>query len=133
MLEKLEAIKQRWQELGDQLADPAVQADHRQLSQLNKHYKELQILVDAYEPYRKVMTYIEENREILKNDRDPEFRELAKAELDELLAAQEQMEEHIRELLIPKDPKDFEMPSSKFGPARAATRRHLCRRFVSDV
>lgn len=106
MIEKLEAIKQRWTELGEQLATPEVVNDHRRAAKISKQYKDLQGIVDAYEPYRRTMTAIEENKEILKNDPDPDFRDMAKTELDELLDRQIVQEEELRELLIPKDPED---------------------------
>ncbi len=106
MIEKLEAIKQRWLELGEQLATPEVVNDHRKAAKISKKYKDLQVIVDAYEPYRGVMANIDENREILKTDPDPDFRDMAKAELEELLVQQTEMEEHLRNLLIPEDPED---------------------------
>lgn len=106
MIEKLEAIKQRWLELGEQLATPEVLNDHRKAAKISKKYKDLQVIVDAYEPYRGVMANIDENREILKTDPDPDFRDMAKVELEELLVQQTEMEEHLRNLLIPEDPED---------------------------
>ena len=106
MLDKLAAIKYRWEDIGEQLSDPAAMSDMKKYAQMGKDYKDLQIIVDAYEKYKDIMSNIDHNKEILKNDKDPEFREMAKMELEELLASQAEMEEEIKQLLVPKDPED---------------------------
>lgn len=106
MLDKLEAIKQRWQNVEAELSSPDAMADMKRFAQLNKEYKDLRKIVDEYEIYRNVMSNIESNKQILATEKDEEFREMAKAELDELLEKQDQMEEAIRLMLIPQDPED---------------------------
>ncbi len=73
---------------------------------LNKDYKELEPVVKAYEKYANIIGNIENAKEILQVEKDPEFRTMAKEELEELIPAKEEMEEEIRLLLIPKDPQD---------------------------
>lgn len=106
MIDKLQAIKDRFLNIQDELNDPIVISNQRKYAQLNREYKELQKVVDAYEKYKKLLDNIESDRYILQNEKDAELRDMAKTELDDLLVQQEQMEEDIRQLLIPKDPQD---------------------------
>src|ERR1700733_15314677 len=106
MLEKLEAINQRWKDVEAELSNPDVMSDMKRYAQLNKEYKDLAKIVDEYNIYRNIMSNIDTNKEILATEKDQEFREMAKSELDELLVQQDEMEEKIRLMLIPKDPED---------------------------
>lgn len=106
MLEKLEAIYQRWKDVEAELSSPDAMADMKRFAQLNKEYKDLAKVVEQYNIYRNIISNIESNKEILATEKDEEFREMAKGELDELLVKQEEMEEAIRVMLIPKDPED---------------------------
>ncbi|GAA3981738.1 peptide chain release factor 1 [Mucilaginibacter dorajii] len=106
MLEKLELIFQRWKTVEGELSNPEVMQDMKRFAQLNKEYKDLAKIVDEYNIYRNIMSNIDTNKDILANEKDEEFREMAKMELDELLTQQEEKEELIRLMLIPKDPED---------------------------
>ncbi|GAA3976414.1 peptide chain release factor 1 [Pedobacter ginsengiterrae] len=106
MLDKLEAIKLRWEDVEEQLSNPDVIQDMKRFAALNKEYKDLGKIVDEYKIYKNVMSNIEANKEILAAEKDPEMREMAKEELDLLLKQQEEMESNIRLMLIPKDPED---------------------------
>ena len=106
MLDKLEAIKLRWEEVERELSDPATISDMKRFAQLNKEYKDLGKIVDEYKIYRNVVSNIETNKEILATEKDDELREMAKMDLDELLEQKESLEEKIRLMLIPKDPED---------------------------
>jgi peptide chain release factor 1 len=106
MLEKLELIYQRWKAVEAELSSPDAMADMKRFAQLNKEYKDLAKIVDEYNIYRNIMSNIDTNKEILSTEKDEEFREMAKSELDELLVQQEEKEEQIRLMLIPKDPED---------------------------
>lgn len=106
MLEKLELIFQRWKTVEGDLSSPDAMADMKRFAQMNKEYKDLAKIVDEYNIYKNIMSNIESNKEILATEKDEEFREMAKAELDELLVKQDEMEEIIRLMLIPKDPED---------------------------
>jgi peptide chain release factor 1 len=106
MLDKLELIYERWKNVEGELSNPEVMQDMKRFAQLNKEYKDLAKIVDEYHTYRNIMSNIETNKEILSTEKDEEFREMAKMELDELLAQQEVKEEEIRLMLIPKDPED---------------------------
>ncbi|MEO6882982.1 MAG: peptide chain release factor 1 [Bacteroidia bacterium] len=106
MLDKLEAIKKRWEEVELKLSDPKSMSDMKLFTKLNKEYKELSEIVDAYHLYKNTVQNIEFNKEILAKEKDEEMKEMAKMDLDELLPKKEKMEEQIRNMLIPKDPED---------------------------
>jgi peptide chain release factor 1 len=88
------------------LSQPDVVGDMKRFTQLNREYKELQKIVDKYYEYRDLVGNIENNKQLLSKEKDDELREMAKAELDEMIPKVEPMEEEIRMLLVPKDPED---------------------------
>ncbi len=106
MLEKLEAIMHRWEDIAEKLADPSIMGDMKRYKQLSKDYRDLEPIVQAYHQYKNITENIEFNKEVLKTDKDPEFRDLAKADLDDLESQLEALEEDIRQLIVPKDPED---------------------------
>lgn len=106
LLEKLEAIKGRWQNISEELIKPETINDIKKYASLNKEYSELNDIVDAYYEYRELISNIETNKKILDNDKDPEMRELAKADLDELNNRFPLLEDKIKILLVPPDPTD---------------------------
>ena len=106
MLEKLELIKNRWQNVEAELSTPDVMSDMKRFAQLNKEYKSLTKIVEAYKLYSNVISNIETNKGILAIEKDEEMREMAKADLDDLLQKQKAMEEEIRLMLVPEDPED---------------------------
>jgi peptide chain release factor 1 len=106
MIDKLQAIKDRWLNIQDELNDPMVISNQRKFAQLNRDYKELQKVVEAYEKYRLLVSNIENNRQILNTEKDADFRDLAKSELDGLEDEKLRLEDSIRQMLIPKDPQD---------------------------
>jgi peptide chain release factor 1 len=105
MLDKLEAIKERYLSLEEQLADPEVILDNSRYRVIHKEYKDLKPLVQIYESYAELLGNIDTAKEMLGAD-DPEMKEMAEEELNDLLPEKEKMEEEIKLLLIPKDPED---------------------------
>ena len=105
MLDKLEAIKAKFDDIGVALTNPAVVNDNKRFSQLSKEYRSLEKIVVAYEQYKRVLSDVEFNREALMGD-DEELRELAKAETADMDLKKEELEKQIRNMLIPKDPQD---------------------------
>ena len=105
MLDKLEAIKAKFDDIGVALTNPAVVNDNKRFSQLSKEYRSLEKIVVAYEQYKRLLSDVEFNREALMGD-DEELRELAKAETADLDLKKEVLEKQIRNMLIPKDPQD---------------------------
>ena len=105
MLDKLEAIKARFDDLGVALTNPAIIGDNKKFGTLSKEYRSLEKIVVAYTRYKKLIDDIDFYREAL-NGTDEEMRELAKIELPETEEQKEKMESGIRQMLIPKDPQD---------------------------
>ena len=106
MLEKLEAINKKYIELQEKINDPAIINDMKNYVKLNKEYKDLEPVITAYKEYKDILANIENAKEVIENEKDEEFRDMAKAELTEFQQKQEKMEEDIRLLLIPADPQD---------------------------
>ncbi|MGI4739311.1 MAG: peptide chain release factor 1 [Janthinobacterium lividum] len=106
MLDKLEAIRERYDNVNDELMQPEVMGDMKRFKSLNKEFKELGRIVTAYRAYQQVLSNIEGARLVVSTEKDEDFREMAKAELDELVPEADRMEVAIKELLIPKDPND---------------------------
>ena len=105
MLDKLDAIKARFDEIGVALTNPEVVSNNQKFSALSKEYRSLEKIVLARKEYLTVLSDYETYREAL-NGNDDELRELAKSELPEIELKKEQIEKHVRQLLIPKDPQD---------------------------
>jgi len=106
IIDKLETINRRWEEMSEQLSDPDVMSDMKRYVKLNKDYKDLEPVVQAFKEYKTVTSNIENAREIIKKEKDEDFREMAREELDTFEERKEKLEEDIRILLIPKDPQD---------------------------
>ncbi len=106
IIDKLEAIKNRYEDIAHQMTDPGIMEDMKRYVKLNKDYKELEPVVNAYNVYSNILRNINDAREILDTEKDAEFRAMAKEEIEELLPKRDEMEEEIRILLIPKDPQD---------------------------
>jgi peptide chain release factor 1 len=106
VLDKLEKIKRRWEEVEQKLSDPEVIQDMKEFKKFNKEYKDLNDVVNVYHVYKKAMENIDFNKSVLLEEKDEEMREMAKADLDELLKDKDRLEDEIRTLLIPKDPED---------------------------
>ncbi|HEY1039761.1 MAG TPA: peptide chain release factor 1 [Bacteroidia bacterium] len=106
MVDKLEAIKRRYEEVEQKLADPTVIADMKLFKKLNKEYRDLEPVIEIYGRYKVILNNIESAKDILANEKDKDMLEMAKAELDESRIAQEKLEDEIKIMLIPKDPED---------------------------
>lgn len=106
LLSKLEGIKLKFDEIGQQITDPDVIADMKRFVALNKEYRDLEPLVEAHRQYKDMVGNIDMAREILANEKDAEMLEMAKIELAELEEKIPAIEEEIKLLLIPKDPQD---------------------------
>ena len=119
MLDKLEAIQDRYYYLEEKLSDPDVLSDMKQFAKINKEYKDLSEIVDTFKEYNLTAANIESAREMLK-DTDPEMKEMAQMELETLQPTLTELDEKIKYLLIPKDPEDskdviFEIRSGTGG------------------
>ena len=123
LLEKIEGLYHKFDEVSTLITDPSVIADMRRFVKLNKEYRDLEQIVNAGNKYKTILAHIAEAKELLQTESDPDLREMAKAELDELEPQVAPMEEEIKLLLIPADPEDARMPLWKFVAVQVATKR----------
>jgi peptide chain release factor 1 len=106
MIDKLEAIKERFEEVGQLIVQPDAMADMKKYSKLSKEYKDLQKVVEKYNTYREVLSDINSAKELLATEKDPDFKQMAKDEIDVKEEEKETLEEELKQMLIPKDPND---------------------------
>ncbi len=106
MLDKLNIVKQRFDEVSDLIIQPDIIADQKRYVKLNKEYKDLKLLSDKRDEYITLTNNIQEAEEIIADGSDTEMLEMAKMQLDEAKSALPKLEEEIKYLLIPKDPED---------------------------
>ncbi|HTF16656.1 MAG TPA: peptide chain release factor 1 [Chryseolinea sp.] len=106
MLEKLEELKRRFEEVGLLLGQPDTMRDMKKFSQLSKEYRDLEKIVIKYNELRESIDHLQQAKEVLQKEKDADLRELAKLEIDELGPRIDKVEGEIKELLIPKDPND---------------------------
>jgi len=106
LLEKLAGLEERYEQLSAQMADPEVIADLDGWRQCVKAHSDLTVMVDTYREYKRVVKEINEARALQEEEKDAEMRELAGAELEELLVRKAGLEQRLKVLLLPKDPND---------------------------
>lgn len=106
ILRKLEGIRHKFEEIGQQITDPAVMTDIKRYVSLNKEYRSLEPVVETYEKYKNVLSNIESSKQILATEKDEELRDMAKIEMETLTQEQENLEGEIKVLLLPADPED---------------------------
>jgi peptide chain release factor 1 len=106
MIDKLEAIKRRFEEVSQLIVQPDAMTDMDKYTKLNKEYRDLEKIVVIYDEYLLTKGNIASAKNVLETEKDPEFREMAKEELDELVPRRETLEEELKVMLIPKDPND---------------------------
>lgn len=106
ILEKLEGLVSRFEEVSTLITDPSVIADQKRFVKLTKEYKELDDIMKARKEYIQTLANIEEAKSILGNEQDQEMREMAREELDSSQSRLPELEEEIKLLLVPKDPED---------------------------
>lgn len=106
MLDQLEAIRERFDEVSQLISQPEVVSDMKKFTKLSKEYKDLDKIVTQYKAYLNILANISSAKEVLETEKDEDFREMAKTELDELTPQKDEMESVLKEMLIPKDPND---------------------------
>ena len=106
LLQRLDGLDARFEEIGTLITDPNVIADQKRYVKLTKEYKSLEILLAATNRYRKLLEDIEQAKLVLDSETDEELRAMAREEIDEGLAEVPKLEEEIKLLLIPEDPED---------------------------
>lgn len=130
LIPKLEAIKQRYNEVADLIIQPDVISDQKRYSSLNKEYSDLGKIVRVYDQYKGALDTIEESDEIIADGSDKDFVELAKIEKNEALEKIPGLEDELKVLLIPKDPAD---DKNVIVELRAGTGGDEAAIFVEDV
>ncbi|MBX2899232.1 MAG: peptide chain release factor 1 [Cyclobacteriaceae bacterium] len=107
MIDKLIEIKDRFEEVGQLLVQPDTVNDRKKFGQLSKEYRDLEKVVVKYNDLKTVLESLQHAKDLLQKEKDPELRELAKMELDELEPRKDALEAEIKDLLMPKDPNDY--------------------------
>lgn len=106
LLEKFESIQYRFDEVAQQITDPAVMADMKRYVKLNQEYRRLESLVQAFKDYKNLIENIESGKEMLAEESDPDIREMAKEEIEQSENQLPEKEQEIKMLLVPADPED---------------------------
>ncbi len=106
MFDRLQAVEDRYERLTELLSDPDIVNDSKKLREYSKEQSDIQETVDTYREYKNVKEQLADAREMLDSEKDPDMHEMVKEEFNLLKAQQEEFEERLRILLIPKDPND---------------------------
>lgn len=106
MLDKIQIIRQRFDEVSDLIIQPDIISDQKRYVRINKEYKDLRKVLDKGDEYELLLHNVSEAKEIIKNEKDAEMLEMAKMELEEAEARIPTLEEEIKFMLIPKDEED---------------------------
>jgi len=130
LLSKLEAIHFRFIEVGKMITDPEIISDMDRYVKLNKEYRDLEEIDRSYLEYKNILDNLKNSKELLETETDPEMREMAKMEIDELENRRPVLEEDIKMLLIPKDPED---DKNAIMELRAGTGGDEACIFVEDI
>ena len=135
MFQKLEKVKSRHSEISELLSNPEIINNQNEFRKLSKEYSDLTDIVNAYNKYLNLKTETEKNKELLFSTKDPELKELAKEEQENLENELEKIEFYIKELLIPKDPADeknaiFEIRAGTGGEEAALFAADLFRMYT---
>jgi peptide chain release factor 1 len=130
LLERLKKIKNRYDQVNEQLSDSAITSDREKMINLSRERSDLEEIISAYETYSKIVNDIEGNKEIINSKIDKELTEIAESELQELEEKKVKMEEEIKLLLLPKDPNDNK---SIIMEVRAGTGGEEAALFAADL
>ncbi len=130
MFTKLDKIFHRYEELMHKLSDPAIISDNQQFQKLSKEHSDMTELVDVYTEYKATKKNLEENREIIAHEKDPDIRQMAKEEVIPLEEKIKLFEERLKVLLLPQDPND---ERNIFLEIRAGTGGDEAALFAADL
>ena len=106
LLDKLAFTENKYEELSVKISDPSIMANQKEWRKLCKEHADLEVIVTAYREYKKVVEDLEANKEMLEEETDKEMREMLSEEISSLKAQEEELENKIQILLLPKDPND---------------------------
>lgn len=130
LFEKLQNIKDKFDIITEQISDPDIIKDQDKFKKLTKMRSDLEVLVEAYDRYKKVIDDLQETNEIIEKNEDKDLVEMAKEELPVLKESKEKMDEEVKILLLPKDPND---DKNVIVEIRAGTGGEEAALFVSDL
>ena len=135
ILEKLESIKLRYDEIGQQITEPDAMDDMKRYVKLSKEYRDLEPLIEVYGVYRNVLSNWDEARQMLQSEKDEELRDMAREEMETLGQQVEPLEERIKLLLLPSDPEDdknavMEIRAGTGGDEASIFAGDLCRMYT---
>jgi len=130
MLDRLEHVRERYEEITTLLSDPAVVAQQDRFRELSKEHSQLAPIMAAYERYRRAKSDLDGTKELAEKSADPELRQMAYEEMDAARANVEAMEEDLKVLLIPRDPNDSR---NVIVEIRAGTGGEEAALFASDL
>jgi peptide chain release factor 1 len=114
----------KYDELTVKISDPSIMANQNEWRKLCKEHAELEILVNVYREYKKVIEDLKANKEMLTEENDKEMREMLQEEISELSSRQTQLEEEIQILLLPKDPNDDKSVMLKLEVVQVGKKQH---------
>lgn len=106
ILARIGSIRDRFEEVSKLITDPEIISDMPRYVKLNKEYKDLEPIIKAGDEFQNIVDNLKNSKEMLESESDEEFKEMAKAEINDLESQKEELEEKIKYLLIPKDPED---------------------------
>ena len=106
LLDKLAFTENKYEELSVKISDPSIMANQKEWRKLCKEHADLEVIVTAYREYKKVVEDLEANKEMLEEEIDKEMREMLSEEISSLKSQEEELENKIQILLLPKDPND---------------------------
>ncbi|WP_315116618.1 peptide chain release factor 1 [uncultured Clostridium sp.] len=106
MLDRLDFIENKYEELSIKISDPSVMADQKEWQKLCKEHSDLENVVMKYREYKKVQESLEADKEMLREDLDRELKQMVQEEIKELGEQQETLENELKILMLPKDPND---------------------------
>ena len=124
ILEKLEGLESRYEEVATLITDPSVISDQERYVRLTREYKDLDEIMKARKRYIACINSINEAKDILANESDPDLREMAREELQANEELQPKIEEEIKIALVPKDPEDAKNVQMEIRPEPAVTKQH---------
>ena len=106
LLDKLAFIENKYDELSVKISDPSIMANQNEWRKLCKEHAELEVIVNAYREYKKVVEDLEANKEMLQEETDKEMKEMLQEEISDLTEKEKELDKQIQILLLPKDPND---------------------------
>jgi len=106
ILDRLEGVKTRFDDVARMISQPDIVSDMKRYVSLNKEFKELEPIIEAYKDYKNLLSNLDAAKDMRSNEKDDELREMAKEEIEKLTSEKEPLEEKIKLLLIPADPED---------------------------